>query len=73
MKRPNGPIAAMVDTGFVPVFHHEHAETACAIVDALVAGGASVIEFTDRSEGARSVFDRVVEHVGAHHPNVWLG
>ncbi|MCB1246308.1 MAG: bifunctional 4-hydroxy-2-oxoglutarate aldolase/2-dehydro-3-deoxy-phosphogluconate aldolase, partial [Acidimicrobiia bacterium] len=22
---------------------------------------------------ARSVFDRLVEHVGAHHPNVWLG
>lgn len=46
----------MIETGIVPVFYHPDTETARSIVAALAAGGARIIEFTNRGDRAFEVF-----------------
>lgn len=73
MTRDNSTVTAIEAAGFVPVFNHDGPETAKAILDALGAGGATAVEFTNRSENAVAVFRELVEHNAAKQLGVVLG
>jgi 2-dehydro-3-deoxyphosphogluconate aldolase / (4S)-4-hydroxy-2-oxoglutarate aldolase len=50
---------AMLTTGLVPLFYHDNPTVAQEIVKAVAAGGARVLEFTNRGEKALSVFGQL--------------
>ena len=54
---------AMFDIGVVPVFYHKDVSTSIAVVEACAAGGARVVEFTNRGDFAYQVFSEVTQHV----------
>jgi len=64
---------AILKSGLVPLFFHPDFETAHSVVEACAAGGASVIEFTNRGEGALSVFARLVDAFRKDNPSLILG
>ena len=57
----------------VPVFYHQDAEVAKKIVAACAAGGAGVVEFTNRGDLAYRVFSELVRHFAVVAPDVILG
>jgi 2-dehydro-3-deoxyphosphogluconate aldolase/(4S)-4-hydroxy-2-oxoglutarate aldolase len=59
--------------GIVPVFHHSDAEVAKRVVAACAAGGARVIEFTNRGDNAYRVFSDLVLHFTKADPSLILG
>ncbi len=63
----------MLDIGLVPVFYHDDVETAKRIARACAAGGATVIEFTNRGDGAHLVFEELVRARAKEFPDVVLG
>ena len=63
----------MIDIGLVPVFYHQDAEVAKQIVAACAAGGARVIEFTNRGDLAYQVFSDLIRHFAEADPKVILG
>lgn len=63
----------MVELGLVPVFYHPDVDTAIKIVEACAAGGAKVVEFTNRGDLAYEVFVSLVKHVNRNLPDVILG
>ncbi len=63
----------MVELGLVPVFYHPDVDTATKIVEACAAGGAKVVEFTNRGDLAYEVFVSLVKHVSKNLPDVILG
>lgn len=63
----------MLAIGVVPVFYHQDVEVAKQIVAACSAGGAKVIEFTNRGDGAYEVFSELVRHFAKADPTVVLG
>ena len=64
---------AMVETGLVPVFYSPDLEIAKQLVAACAAGGAKVIEFTNRGDFAYDVFSGLSKHMAVAHPDVMLG
>ena len=66
-------LAAVLDVGLVPVFHHPDVETARNIVSACADGGARVIEFTNRGDLAWRVFADLIEYANARYPDLILG
>ncbi len=62
----------IIELGLVPVFYHQDLETAIKIVDACAAGGAKVVEFTNRGDLAYEVFAGLVRHFAAT-PDLILG
>ncbi len=62
----------IMELGLVPVFYHQDLETAIKIVDACAAGGAKVVEFTNRGDLAYEVFAGLVRHF-AGTPDLILG
>ncbi len=63
----------MVRIGLVPVFYHSDLEVAKKIVAACVAGGARLVEFTNRGDNAYRVFSDLVLHFTTADPSVVLG
>lgn len=63
----------IVRIGLVPVFYHADVETAKKVVAACVAGGARVVEFTNRGDNAYRVFSDLVLHFASADPSVILG
>ena len=59
--------------GLVPVFHHNELEVSKKIVAACAAGGARVVEFTNRGDNAYRVFSDLVTHFAKADPEVILG
>jgi 2-dehydro-3-deoxyphosphogluconate aldolase / (4S)-4-hydroxy-2-oxoglutarate aldolase len=49
-------LAAMYETGLVPVFYHADAEVVINVAKACVKGGARLLEFTNRGDFAYDVF-----------------
>ena len=66
-------LATMIESGLVPVFYHGEVETARRIVDACAAGGARLIEFTNRGEHALKVFSDLTNYTASKHPQLILG
>ncbi len=63
----------MIEIGVVPVFYHDEVEVAKQIVSACSAGGARVVEFTNRGDLAFQVFGELVRHFAKADPSVILG
>jgi len=64
---------SVLDLGLIPVFYHEDLETAKNIVAACAAGGARVVEFTNRGDLAYEVFAGLVRHFTKADPSIILG
>jgi 2-dehydro-3-deoxyphosphogluconate aldolase/(4S)-4-hydroxy-2-oxoglutarate aldolase len=63
----------MIELGLVPVFYNPDLEVAKQIVAACRAGGARVVEFTNRGDFAFQVFTALAGHVTEAEPDVILG
>jgi 2-dehydro-3-deoxyphosphogluconate aldolase/(4S)-4-hydroxy-2-oxoglutarate aldolase len=63
----------MVELGLVPVFYNSDVKVAKKIVAACSAGGAKVVEFTNRGDLAYTVFVELVRHFTVADPSVILG
>ena len=59
---------AIVETGLVPVFYHRDVEVA-----ACAAGGARLVEFTNRGDFAPLVFTELAQFVAKANPKLILG
>jgi len=66
-------IAAMVETGMVPVFYHKDIEVAKNVLKACYAGGVRVFEFTNRGEFAHEVFGELNKFAAKECPEMILG
>ena len=64
---------AMLSSGMVPLFYHDQPETAQEIVRAISAGGARVIEFTNRGEKALAVFSQLNAFIESEKLPIILG
>jgi 2-dehydro-3-deoxyphosphogluconate aldolase/(4S)-4-hydroxy-2-oxoglutarate aldolase len=64
---------AILKSGLVPLFYHPDFETARSVVEACAGGGATVIEFTNRGEGALTVFAHLVDAFKKDYPALILG
>ena len=62
-----------IKTGMVPIFYHQEAAVAKQIVSACVAGGARVVEFTNRGDFACQTFTDLARHFAEAGPDVILG
>ncbi|UCC64689.1 MAG: bifunctional 4-hydroxy-2-oxoglutarate aldolase/2-dehydro-3-deoxy-phosphogluconate aldolase [Anaerolineae bacterium] len=62
-----------LELGLVPVFYNPDLEVAKQIVTACRAGGARVVEFTNRGDFAFHVFTDLARHVATAEPDVILG
>lgn len=63
----------MLDAGVVPIFYHPDVEVATNVVKACVAGGAPVLEFTNRGDRAIHVFHALIEFLAKEAPDAILG
>jgi 2-dehydro-3-deoxyphosphogluconate aldolase/(4S)-4-hydroxy-2-oxoglutarate aldolase len=63
----------LVGSGLLPLFHHEDLAVAQRILDACVIGGAGVIEFTNRGDGAWRTFVELLAHRRQRGLDVMLG
>jgi 2-dehydro-3-deoxyphosphogluconate aldolase/(4S)-4-hydroxy-2-oxoglutarate aldolase len=63
----------VIELGLVPVFYHPDLEVAKQIVAACRAGGAHVVEFTNRGDLAFQVFTELARHVAESEPDIILG
>ncbi len=64
---------SMLDLGLVPVFYQKDIEVAKKIVTACAAGGAKVVEFTNRGDFAFQVFTGLAQHFAQADSKVILG
>ncbi len=60
-------------TGLVPIFYHPDFEVAKQITAACQAGGARVVEYTNRGDNAYRVFSDLVAHFAQADPTIILG
>lgn len=66
-------LRAILCTGVVPTFTTADPEAAFAMVAGCAEGGAGVVEFTNRGDGAYEVFAALARRVAAELPEVILG
>jgi 2-dehydro-3-deoxyphosphogluconate aldolase/(4S)-4-hydroxy-2-oxoglutarate aldolase len=63
----------MLDGGLVPVFYNSNLEVGKKIVSACAAGGARIVEFTNRGDRAWNVFAEIIAWVDEARLDVILG
>ena len=63
----------IIELGLVPVFYHPDLEVAKQVVSACRAGGARVVEFTNRGDFAFQVYTVLAQHVARAEPDLMLG
>lgn len=61
------------EIGLVPIFYQADAEVAERLVEACADGGARIVEFTNRGDGALDVFARLARWCAANRPETVLG
>ncbi len=66
-------VERLQDQGVLPMFSHEDGKTAVKVLDALYAGGVRVVEFTNRSPQAWTVFKKLKKHAVDSLPDLILG
>ena len=66
-------IAAMKETGMVPVFYHNDLEVSKNILKACYEGGVRVFEFTNRADFAHEVFGELAKYAAKACPEMILG
>ncbi len=64
---------AMLESGLVPLFYHSDQEISQRVVDACRAGGARVLEFTNRGDAAYDVFRSLSQALAANKSPLILG
>jgi 2-dehydro-3-deoxyphosphogluconate aldolase/(4S)-4-hydroxy-2-oxoglutarate aldolase len=64
---------AMLDSGLVPLFYHPSVEVALKVADACEAGGAQVLEFTNRGDFAFNVFVELSQSLSEKESALVLG
>jgi 2-dehydro-3-deoxyphosphogluconate aldolase/(4S)-4-hydroxy-2-oxoglutarate aldolase len=63
----------IVDTGLVPVFYNADVEVAKKVMQVCAAGGARVVEFTNRGDFAPEVFKELSRYGEREFPEIILG
>lgn len=66
-------IAAMRETGMVPVFYHKDIEVAKNVVKACYDGGVRVFEFTNRGDFAHEIFAELNKFAAKECPGMIMG
>jgi 2-dehydro-3-deoxyphosphogluconate aldolase/(4S)-4-hydroxy-2-oxoglutarate aldolase len=66
-------LSAMLEGGLVPVFYHPDPGVAKNVAKAVAAGGARVLEFTNRGDFALQVFSELVQWCEKEIPGLILG
>jgi 2-dehydro-3-deoxyphosphogluconate aldolase/(4S)-4-hydroxy-2-oxoglutarate aldolase len=66
-------INGMIDTGLVPLFYHPDIELGKKVLKACHAGGAKVLEFTNRGDFAHEVFAALNKYAVEELPGLMLG
>ncbi|MHB1318074.1 MAG: bifunctional 4-hydroxy-2-oxoglutarate aldolase/2-dehydro-3-deoxy-phosphogluconate aldolase [Anaerolineae bacterium] len=65
--------STMEELGLVPLFYHGDVDTSIKVIEALSAGGAKVVEFTNRGDRAFEVFRELLVHFQKSDPELVLG
>ena len=63
----------VVEIGVMPLFYQKDRQAAKKILDACAAGGARVVEFTNRGDGALEIFRELELYAAEYHPQLILG
>ena len=66
-------INGMIETGLVPLFYHPDIELGKKVLKACHAGGAKVLEFTNRGDFAHEVFSELNKYAVEELPGLMLG
>ena len=66
-------LSAMKQIGMVAVFYHPDPAVSKKILSACSGAGASVVEFTNRGDGAVNVFSELAAYRRNERPDVILG
>ena len=66
-------LSTMIEIGLIPVFYNKDVDVAKQITKACSAGGAKVVEFTNRGDQAYLVFAELVRHFAEEDPSIVLG
>lgn len=66
-------INLMLETKVIPLFYEADTEIARKLLDACYAGGARVIEYTNRGDQAETVFADMVSYCKEKYPELALG
>lgn len=66
-------LGAMLADGMIPVFYEPDVDAACRIAEACAAGGASLVEFTNRGDFAMEVFAQLSRFCRDSLPRLILG
>lgn len=66
-------LQTMLNGGLIPVFYEGEIAVAKKIAAACYAGGARVLEFTNRGEAALPVFAQLSEWIAGHYRDLVLG
>ena len=66
-------MAAMEQTGMVPVFYHADIEVAKKVLKACYDGGVRAFEFTNRGDFAQEVFKEIVKYANKELPGMIVG
>ncbi|MGI6367973.1 MAG: bifunctional 4-hydroxy-2-oxoglutarate aldolase/2-dehydro-3-deoxy-phosphogluconate aldolase [Anaerolineae bacterium] len=65
--------STMEQLGLVPLFYNGDVETSIRVIEAISAGGAKVVEFTNRGDRAFEVFRELAVHFAKSDPELVLG
>ena len=63
----------MARSGMVPLFYHPDVETGKKVLRAIYAGGARLLEFTNRGDYAHEVFNQLNKFAEAELPELIMG
>jgi 2-dehydro-3-deoxyphosphogluconate aldolase / (4S)-4-hydroxy-2-oxoglutarate aldolase len=63
----------IMEIGLIPIFYHPDPDVAQHIVAACAGGGARVVEFTNRGDGAWNVFNALLEQRRTSRADAMLG
>jgi 2-dehydro-3-deoxyphosphogluconate aldolase/(4S)-4-hydroxy-2-oxoglutarate aldolase len=66
-------INTLLEIGLVPLFYNGDLEASVELASACSGGGAKVIEFTNRAEGAYPVFTELIRYFAKADPSIILG
>lgn len=63
----------IVETGLLPLFYNGDIEISKKVIDACLAGGVRVVEFTNRGDFAINVFTELRQHYRKANPELVMG
>jgi len=66
-------LQTMKSSGMVPLFYHSDSKVAIEVTKSLYAGGAKLLEFTNRGDFAQDVFHDLSVYANEHLPELILG